>query len=370
MPEIKYWVGFNMVQQIGPVRVRRLLSHFGDLATAWHASPVELQSIGLNRRAIENLLSTRSRIDLDAEMQKIERAGVQVLTVESPAYPPRLQQIKHPPHVLYVKGTILPQDEWAVAVVGTRRATTYGKEITRRIAGNLARNGVTVVSGLARGIDSHAHKAALEAGGRTIAVLGCGIDIVYPSENARLARDIADHGALVSEYCLGTKPEGRNFPPRNRIISGMSLGTLVTEAGLRSGALITSDYALDQGRETFAVPGSIFKSTCAGTNRLIQQGEAKLVTNVGNILEELNLSTISQHVEVQEIIPSNSTESDLLRYITAEPIHIDELGRATGLPIPQVSSVLTMMELKGMVRQVGGMNYVLAREAPVRYVID
>jgi len=370
MSETKYWVGFNIVQQIGPVRVRRLLSHFGDLATAWHASTVELQGVGLNRRALENLLSTRNQIDLDAEMEKIERAGVKVLTVESPGYPPRLLHIQNPPSVLYVKGTILPQDEWAVAVVGTRRATTYGKEVTRRIAGNLARNGVTIISGLARGIDSIAHKAALEAGGRTIAVLGCGIDIVYPPENARLARNIADHGALVSEYCLGTKPEGKNFPPRNRIISGMSLGTLVTEAGLRSGALITSDYALEQCRETFAVPGSVFKASCAGTNSLIQRGEAKLVTKVGNILEELNLSAISQHVEVQEIIPSNSTESDLLRHITAEPIHIDELGRATGLPTPEVSSVLTLMELKGMVRQVGGMNYILAREGSVQYVID
>lgn len=370
MQETKYWVGFNIVQQIGPVRVQNLLGHFGDLESAWHAPAVELRSTGLNRRALENLLSARSQLDLDAEMQKIERAGVKVLTLESPDYPPRLLHIQHPPPVLYVKGTILPKDEWAVAVVGTRRATTYGKEITRRLAGGLARSGVTVVSGLARGVDSYAHRAALEASGRTVAVLGCGIDITYPPENARLARDIAEHGALITEYCMGTKPEGRNFPPRNRIISGISLGTLVTEAGMGSGALITADYALEQGRETFVVPGSLFKSSSAGANRLIQRGEGKLVTTVSDILEELNLSTISQHVEVQEIIPSNSTEADLLRHITAEPIHIDELGRATGLPTPQVSSVLTLMELKGMVRQVGGMNYILAREGRVRYTID
>ena len=370
MPETKYWVGFNIVQQIGPVRVQRLLSHFGDLRSAWQAPAAELRGAGLNRRALENLLSARRELDLDTEMEKIERAGVTVLRLDSQEYPPRLLHVQHPPPVLYVKGTILHRDEWAVAVVGTRRATTYGKEVTRRIAGDLARSGVTVVSGLARGIDSCAHRAALEAGGRTIAILGCGIDIIYPPENARLARDIADHGALITEYCMGTRPEGRNFPPRNRIVSGICLGTLVTEAGLGSGALITADYALEQGRETFAVPGSVFKSTCAGTNRLIQRGEAKLVTNVNSILEELNLSTISQQVEVQEIVPSNSTESDLLRHITAEPIHIDQLGRATGLPIPQVSSVLALMELKGMVRQVGGMNYILAREGPVRYVID
>lgn len=370
MAETRYWVGFNIVQQIGPARVQALRSRFGDLQAAWHAPERELRAAGLNRPALENLLSARSQLDLDAEMQRIQKAGVTVLTLESAEYPPRLLQIQHPPPVLYVKGTILPQDEWAVAVVGTRRATTYGQELTRRLAGDLARNGVTVVSGLARGIDSYAHRAALDAGGRTIAVLGSGVDIIYPPENARLAGDIQDHGALVTEYCMGTKPEGRNFPPRNRIISGMSLGTLVTEAGKGSGALITADYALEQGREAFAVPGSAFKASCVGTNGLIQRGEAKLVTDVKSILEELNLCTISEQLEAQEIIPSDATESDLLRHISVEPIHIDELGRVTGLPITDVSSALTLMELKGLVRQVGGMTYVLAREAPVRYVID
>jgi len=370
MPDTKFWVGFNIVQQIGPVRLQALRTRFGDLKSAWRAPEVELRAAGLNRPAIENLLSARSQLDLDAEMERIERAGAAVLTLESPGYPPRLRHIQHPPPVLYVKGTILPRDEWAVAIVGTRRATTYGKEVTRRLSGDLARNGVTVVSGMARGIDSYAHRAALDAGGRTIAVLGSGVDVVYPPENARLASRIREQGALVSEYSMGTRPEGRNFPPRNRIISGMSLGTLVTEAGKGSGALITADYALEQGREAFAVPGSTFKPSCIGTNGLIQRGEAKLVTDVKNVLEELNLCSITQQVEVQEIIPSNAIESNLLRHISAEPVHIDDLGRVTGLPITQVSSVLTLMELKGMVRQVGGMNYVLAREAPVRYVID
>jgi len=370
MSETKYWVGFNIVEQIGPARVQALLGHFGDLRTAWHASAAELRLAGLNRPAIDNLLRARTQLDLDAEMEKLDRAGVTVLTLESKEYPPRLLHIQHPPPVLYVRGTILPQDEWAVAIVGTRRATTYGKEVTRRIASDLARAGVAVISGLARGIDSFAHRATLEAGGRTIAVMGSGIDVIYQPENARLAQAITENGALVTEYCMGTKPEGRNFPPRNRIISGMSLGTLVAEAGVGSGALITADYALDQGRETFAVPGSVFKSTCTGTNTLIQRGEAKLVTSASSILEELNLSAIGQQVEVQEIIPSNSTESALLRYISAEPINIDDLGRATGLPIPEVSSVLTLMELKGMVRQVAGMKYILARESHIKYVVD
>jgi len=206
--------------------------------------------------------------------------------------------------------------------------------------------------------------------GRTIAVLGCGIDIIYPSQNARLAERIVESGALVTEYPLGTQPEASNFPPRNRIISGMALGTLVTEAGRRSGALITADFALEQNREAFAVPGSILSKCSEGTNRLIQRGEAKLVTCVQDILEELNLTMVSQQLELREIVPENEMESLLLQHISAEPTHVDDLQHLTGLPMSQVSSVLTLMELKGMVRQIGNMSYVLARDAPVRYHLD
>jgi len=367
--EVKYWVGFNIVRGIGPMRFRALLDHFGDLETAWHADAHELKGAGLDQRAIENLMATRSKISLDEEMEKIERQGVKVLTWNDPAYPSRLLNIYNPPPVLYVKGKILDEDQWAVAVVGTRAATVYGKEATRRIAGDLARNKVTIISGLARGIDSEAHRAALDAGGRTIAVLGSGLDIIYPAESRGLAQAIIEQGALVSEYAMGTHPEASNFPPRNRIISGLSLGVVIVEAGERSGALITADYALEQGREVFAVPGNIFRKKSIGTNRLIQQG-AKPVLSVEDILEELNLTMVSQQAEVRAMVPENETEATLLKYITAEPIHVDELGRKSGLPIAQVSSTLALMELKGMVRQVGGMNYVLAREARVEYVVD
>lgn len=366
----KYWVGFNLVTGIGPAKTRMLLSAFNsDLATAWNAEARALRAAGLDRRALENLLKTRATRDLDAEMERISSQGVSILTWEDEGYPHLLRQIYDPPPVLYLKGQLLSEDEWAVAVVGTRAATTYGKEVATRIAGGLARNGVTIISGLARGIDSTAHRAALEAGGRTIGVLGCGLDIIYPPENRRLATQIVQQGALVSEYPLGTPPEGGNFPPRNRIISGMSLGAVIVEAGRRSGALITAEYALDQGREVFAVPGNIFRRASQGTNTLIQEG-ATPVLSVEDILEALNLSMISQQQAVRAIIPENETESRLLEYLSADPIHVDEIGQQVGLPISEVTSALALMELKGMVRQVGGMHYVLARERGVEYVID
>ena len=311
----------------------------------------------------------RENLDLDAELERLANAGVQVLTWDDPDYPPNLRQVFNSPPVLYVRGRIETRDEWAVAVVGTRRASVYGKEAARLMASGLAQAGVTVVSGMARGIDTIAHRTCLDAGGRTIAVLGCGVDVVYPPENARMAREIAEKGALVSEYALGTRPEASNFPPRNRIISGLSLGTVVAEAGMGSGALITADFAAEQGRDVFSVPGNIFNRGSRGTNQLIQQG-AKLVCTVGDVLEELNLTMVSEQAQVRAVIPENETEALLLDRLSAEPVHVDELRRAVQLPIAEVSSTLALMELKGMVRQVGGMNYVMARESGIEYVIE
>ncbi|MFQ6000549.1 MAG: DNA-processing protein DprA [Anaerolineae bacterium] len=370
MTDLKYWIGFNLVPGIGPARLRALLERFGDLKSAWQAEPRELREAGLDRRSLESLLAARKEISLEEEEARVAQAGAKAITWEDENYPPRLRHIHNPPPLLYVRGEILPQDEWAVAVVGTRNPSHYGKQVVDQIAGDLARNGITVISGLARGIDSLAHRAALEAGGRTIAVLGCGIDIIYPPEHTKLAQTIIEEGALVTEYPLGTPPEGGNFPPRNRIISGLALGTVIVEAGERSGALITADYTLEQGRELFAVPGKIVARKSRGTNRLIQEGGAKLILSVEDIMEELNLTMIEEHREVQEILPENETESMILGLISQEPVHVDEIGRQSGLPIAQVTSTLALMELKGLVRQVGGMNYVLAREAKVRYLVD
>ena len=370
MTDTKYWVGFNIVPGIGPARLKKLLDYFGDAERAWHATPLELARAALDRKSLQNLLAIRDKLDLDTEMQRIEDTGAHILTLQDNGYPRLLRQINLPPPVLYVKGAYLPEDEWAVAVVGTRHAKTYGREVTRYLAGDLARNRITVVSGLAQGIDSEAHRAALEAGGRTIAVLGSGIDIIYPYENAGLAQDIVASGVLITEYPLGTKPERGNFPPRNRIISGLALGVLVAQAGEGSGALITAYYGLEQGREVFAVPGSVLDRGCSGTNRLIQQGEAKLVLCARDVLEELNLTMVSQQAEVRAVVPENETEALLLRHLSEEPTHVDELGRASGLPIAQVSGTLALMELKGLVRQTGGMHYVLAREGQVEYTVD
>ncbi len=367
--DVRYWVGFSRVSGIGAARLRALLDYFGDVEQAWTARQHDLQQAGLDKRSLANLIEARSKLDLDAEVEKLARAQIQVLTWDDSAYPPNLRQIYNAPPVLYVRGRLETRDEWAVAVVGTRRASVYGKEAARLISTGLARAGVTVVSGLARGIDTIAHRSCLEVGGRTVAVLGSGLDIVYPQENARLASEITERGALISEYALGTRPEARNFPPRNRIISGLALGTVVVEAGRSSGALITADFAAEQGREVFAIPGSIFARGSQGTNNLLQQG-AKVVCNISDVLEELNLTMISEQAQARAVIPENETEALLLDHLSEEPVHVDALGRAVDLPIAEVTSTLALMELKGQVRQVGGMNYVLAREGGIEYVID
>lgn len=369
MNDLRYWVGFNVVRGIGPTRLRALLDYFGDVERAWHATTEELRLAGLDRRSLENLIAVRAALDLDQELKQIADAGAQVLTWESPNYPRLLREIHDPPPVLYVKGTLEEEDAWAVAVVGTRRASPYGREVTRRLTRALSCSGITIVSGLARGIDSEAHRAALEAGGRTIAALGCGIDQIYPPEHRQLAQQIIAHGALVSDYPVGTQPEGRNFPPRNRIISGLSLGVLVSEAGIRSGALITADFAAEQGREVFAVPGSILTRGNAGTNALIRDGAA-VVLRPEDILEQLNLTMVAEQAEARQVLPADETEAALLDHLSAEPTHVDELRQQVGLPIAQVTSTLALMELKGMVRQVGGMKYVVAREPGVEYVVD
>lgn len=361
MLEAKYWVGFTLVPGIGPARLRRLLEHFGHIELAWRADPGEYVRAGLDSKSVESLVALRQRVDLDEQMERIERLGVDVITWEDQRYPERLKHIYAPPPVLYVKGQILPSDDWSIAVVGTRRASMYGKQVTEQIIAELVASRVTIVSGLARGIDSYAHHACLAAGGRTLAVLGSGIDVIYPPENAKLARQIIENGALISEQPLGTKPDAVNFPQRNRIVSGISMGTLVVEGDLGSGAMLTAGFALDQGREVFAVPGNVFHRTSKGTNALIQRGAAKLVVSAQDILEELNLTFAPQQMEVRDLLPANPTEAIVLKALSAEPLHIDEIGKLSDLPIAEVSAALAMMELKGMVRHLGGMNYVLAR---------
>ncbi len=352
-----FWVGLSLVPGIGPARFRRLVEGLGSPEAAWMAGSVALAEAGLDRRAVESLVATRSRVDLQREMGKLQQQGIQLLTLDDPDYPHRLRQIADPPPVLYLKGDLNAGDDLAVAIVGTRRPTIYGRQAAELFAKGLAQHGVTVVSGLAKGVDTFAHRATLDGGGRTVAVLGSGLDIIYPGENRRLAAEVVERGALISEFPLGTQPDGINFPRRNRIIAGLSLACLVVEAAETSGALITAEFALEQGREVFAVPGNIFSPASRGPNRLIAEG-AKPVCEMADLLEELKLEAAVEQREVRGAVPETEAEATILRCLTHEPLHIDEIRRSVCLPMSVVSSTLTMLELKGLARQAGGMNYV------------
>ena len=365
----RYWVGFNHVLGIGPTRLRKLLDAFGDIQLAWHASGDELRLSGLGPTYVKALISTRETLDLDREMHRIDQLGFKITTWRDEDYPVRLREISAPPPMLYLWGELEPQDRWAVAVVGTRRATAYGTAVAQEIASVLAVSGITIVSGLARGIDSIAHQAALDAGGRTLAVLGSGLDQIYPPEHRQLAKAIAERGAVISDYPLGTKPEGRNFPPRNRIISGLSMAVVVVEAGKSSGALITADFAAEQGRDVFAVPGDLNKLVSMGTNRLIQSG-AQILISPEEVLEALNLEMVARKELASVTLPEDETERSIYEALSANPLHVDELQAICGLPIAQITASLAMLELKGRARQVGGMHFVRAREGNVRYEVD
>ncbi len=354
-----YWLGFHLTKGIGPARIARLLDYFGDLATAWEATPRDLEDAGFGEGLRANLATTRRTYDLDRELARLTEAAVTLLTQDDPAYPARLRQTVGAPPVLYVRGELTDADELAIGVVGTRRATSYGREVTTRLVHDLATAGLTIVSGLAKGIDACAHTAALDAGGRTIAVLGCGVDVVYPAEHRALARRIVEsgQGALVSEYHLGVQPDATNFPARNRIISGLSLGVLITEAPSKSGALITTDFAAEQGRDVFAVPGSILSPNSVGPNELLKEG-AKPVTSAEDILVEFNLSQREAEAEVRRALPENDDERAIVRLLGDGPTHINDLAHASGLPMSALGALLTMLELKGLVRQLGAGQYV------------
>ncbi|HSW58445.1 MAG TPA: DNA-processing protein DprA [Dehalococcoidales bacterium] len=359
--ELQFWVGFNIIPGIGRVKFSQIETFFGNLENAWKAGAGLLKKAGLDTNSIQSIENWRPQIDLPLEMEKLEKNAVRALTYHDELFPARLKEIFDFPPLIYIKGEILPQDELCLAVVGTRKATIYGRQVTEELVEDLVRNKITIISGLARGIDTVAHRRALECGGRTIAVLASGLDSIYPPENARLAARMIENGALISEYAIGVKPRPDNFPRRNRIMSGLSLGVLVIEADESSGAIITARMAAEQNREVMAVPGSILNPMSRGTNALIQEG-AKLVRNCDDILAELNLSGQPQQLTMPEASALSEFESLLLKQLGTEPTHIDEVCRTSGLKIAEVSSNLVMMELKGLVKQVSAMNYVLTRQ--------
>lgn len=354
-------MGFNLVKGIGAVRFKQILDFFGSLEIAWNSPAEGFVAAGISPKIIENLNRIRHQVDLEVVMNHIYSKGIKVVTWEDADYPRRLKEINQAPPVLFVNGSINVEDDWAVAVVGTRRVTPYGRQVAVEVARFLAQNGITVVSGLARGVDAIAHQSALQAGGRTFAVLGSGVDVIYPPEHRKLAQEIIAQGALISDYSVGTPPDGVNFPPRNRIISGLSLATIVVEAGETSGALITAEFAVDQGRDVFAVPGSILTPQSEGTNKLIEEG-ARPLLKMDEILEVLKLEKIPEKQQNRKKMPLNPVEQNILKHLTQEPTHVDEICGLAGLPINEVSATLTMMELKGLAAHVGGMNYVATRE--------
>jgi DNA processing protein len=310
---------------------------------------------------LNNFLTLRKQIDLEQLYESILQKDITVLTLLDDAYPRLLREIDQSPPVLYVKGTLTQADEFSVAIVGTRRVSDYGQQIARDASIFLAGHGLTIVSGLARGVDGLAHRHALETGGRTIAVLGSGVDVIYPPEHRKLAEAISENGAVISDYPLGTQPEGVNFPPRNRIISGLSLATIVVEAGERSGALITADFALEQGRDVFAVPGNVLSPASRGTNRLIQNGAYAMVSPQ-DVLDVLNLSQVESIKTARQVLPADNTEAKILQVMSFEPMHVDEICQEVNMAVEKVSAALTMMELKGLVQHVGAMRYAVVRE--------
>jgi DNA processing protein len=364
MEGIKDWIILNMIPGVGSSTFRRLIKFFGSPSAVLNTSLKELAMVrGLTPSVCQSIIDHRASIEVDEELRLIEKHNCNIITIEDQTYPSALKAIHDPPPLLYIKGELTEADSNSIAIVGTRNASPYGKMASEKLSNQLASRGITVVSGLAHGIDTYAHNGALSAGGRTIAVMGNGLDIIYPSENAKLFDAIVNSGAVISELSMGTQPRRGMFPQRNRLISGISLGTLVVEASRQSGALITADLALEQGREVFAIPGPIYSEESKGTNWLIKQG-AKLVDSVEDILEELPSHSFQQtddNIKNEDAIVESQLPQDegtIWKVIGSSPIHIDDISRQSGLPIFKVCSVLVMLELKGLVQQLSGKMFI------------
>ena len=361
MDELLYWIGLNSISGVGPKKIQLLLKKFGSPREILRASVDSLSSInGIDKGAANAITQGFDKHSAEEQIELAEKMGIKIIALDMPDYPKMLSEIFDPPPVLYVKGEIREQGAANIAIVGTRKVTTYGKFVTRAITRELASAGITIVSGMARGVDSIAHHHAIACKAKTIAVLGCGIDICYPPENKDLMEQIALNGAVVSEFPIGTFPDAFHFPRRNRIISGLSHGILVTEAGEKSGALITTDFALEQGRDVFAIPGPVNMSTFTGCHHLIKQGAA-LVTSAQDILYIFKKPLMAfPAAEKKEISPVNLNEEEKMLYahLAHDPVHIDILSQKCGHPSAKVLGILLGMELRGIIQQLAGKNFV------------
>ncbi|MBU0722395.1 DNA-processing protein DprA [Patescibacteria group bacterium] len=363
MNDLKYWLALSQFYKFGPAKFTKLKKYFSTIENAYKATMQDYLCAGIEEKIAEEFIIFKHQVEPDKLLENLNKEKLQALTIEDPAYPKLLKQIYDPPFILYYRGSLEAFNGFLLAVVGTRKYSAYGARVTEKLVRELAFNKLTIVSGMALGIDTLAHAATLEAGGKTIAVLGSGLEQqnIYPSQNRYMADKIQAHGGLIlSEYPIGTMPLKHHFPQRNRIISGLSIATLVIEAAEKSGALITAFHALEQNREVFAVPGSIYSSSSEGANRLITMG-AKLVASAKDIIETLNLAEAASYIENKKIIPETNEEKLILAQLSYEPEHIDKLKQLTKLDTSIISSTLTIMEMKGMVKNLGNMQYVLAR---------
>lgn len=341
-------------------RISQLKNYFGSLENAWkNNSREDYYMAGVRTKSVESFFEKKKNIIPERSWEKVQKSGAEMIIWGDQEYPEMLSTISAPPAILFTKGKLQPEDSLALAVVGTRKISATGKQAVTKFIPDLCRAGLTIVSGLAKGVDAAAHKEALRCDGRTIAVLGNGIDDIYPVENRGLAREILEKGGVIlSEFFPGVQPNNFNFPRRNRIVSGLSLGTFVVEGAIKSGSLITAQYALEQNREVFALPGDPFRSASAGTNYILQKGEAKLVLQAEDILQELPLKTISSQKEVQQKLPSDPIEKSVFETLASEPLLFDDLVRETSILPAQFSATLTILEMKGYATNLGGNRWI------------
>ena len=357
---IRYWLALVSVEGIGGALAARLIKRFASPRQVFSANSDALVSVsGISDRIAANISGFDRWEVVDGEMEKASLLGIDIISLEDSRYPKNLLNIPSPPPLLYIKGEFAAEDELALAIVGSRSASRYGIEAARKFSERLVKGGVTIISGMARGVDTVAHLGALEGEGRTIAVLGCGLDVIYPPENRKLFDRIAQRGAIISEFPLGTPPDAVNFPRRNRIISGLSLGVIVVEASLKSGSLITARYAIEQGRDVYAIPGNINSSGSRGTNSLIKDG-AKLVEDPEEVLVDIlpqYMPSAQERAKKERQFSMSEEERQLFDIIDGEPLHIDDLAEKSGLDIPELSSHLLSLELMGAVTQHPGKNF-------------
>lgn len=354
-----YWLGWQFLLPGSGKRIWSLVEYFGSVRAAWEATAKDLSGApDVGAEGPAGLAQRKARLDLDVQVAKLESLGITFICHNESGYPEKLLSIFDPPPVIFVRGCLKSATNLAVAVVGARKPSPYGQQVAEKLAKDLAAVGITVVSGMARGIDTIAHKGALASCGRTIAVLGCGPDVVYPRENKKIMEQIMDNGAVISEFPPGAPPEAWHFPARNRIISGLSLGTVVVEAGERSGALITADFALEQGRDVMAVPGNVVNPLSRGPHRLIKQG-ARLVEGVGDILDELGMDKLFPLPDSRDegAVKMSKEEETLYRLLSLEPVSLDELIKQSGIVPQKVMAALMYLEIKGLTRQHPGKFY-------------